>query len=484
MAKPVRQQRSFLIKILEKLTRTIKAKVVFFEIFIVVFAAASVGGIVTVFMRQVLTQKAHQFSERILLDLAKSVEFNYISMPATDEAVQSFSGTEGVLYLGYYGYVITGKKPRKVELKFGVPLNRKYLAFLDENVFNKDLKSLRRNPDTVEVRVGRETVPSYEYYMPVFVQAGPQTKKIGHIILRYSQDVVNRTIVSVTNLILIITGVAVLIAISLSFRGANGIVRPIVQLTEIVKQFSAGDMTVRVNIRSSDEVGVLARTFDDMIVSVREKLEMQKYVSNSTVKMIQKSVSADLSTSEKEHHTERKSVTMLFSDIRGFTAMSEKMDASEVVAILNEYLDLQSGIIKRFRGDIDKFVGDEIVALFTGPNMFVNALNAAREIQRTIRDLNKKRELQRKSPVHVGIGIHTGEVIVGSIGSHDRMDFTVVGDNVNLTSRLCGAAGRGEIIVTRAVCEKFRDNKKLFTTLPPITVKGKAKPVEVFRVEY
>lgn len=215
-----------------------------------------------------------------------------------------------------------------------------------------------------------------------------------------------------------------------------------------------------------------------MVISVREKLEMQKFVSTSTVKMIENSVSADGSGD-----TSRQVVTLFFTDIRGFTAMSEKLDPQDVVNILNLFLDIQTNIIRKYDGDIDKFVGDEIVAVFTGKGKNQKAVLAAREIQKKLAKLNRQRAKDDRIEVQVGIGINTGEVIVGSIGSHDRMDYTVIGDNVNLAARLCSAAARGEIIISKSVWTSLPKKDKI-TPLDPISVKGKVKPIEVFRVDY
>ncbi len=213
---------------------------------------------------------------------------------------------------------------------------------------------------------------------------------------------------------------------------------------------------------------------------------MQKFVSGSTVKMIQKTVSSNyISYDKTSKPTERRELTMFFSDIRGFTAMSEKIDPQEVVDILNQYLDVQTNIIHECGGDIDKFVGDEIVAIFDGEDMCIKAINAACEIQKKIALMNKERERKGLSSINIGIGINVGEVVVGSIGSHDRMDYTVIGDNVNLASRLCSAASKDEIIISKSVYDKVKEKGQFkFVKLEPISVKGKSNLIEVYRVEY
>ena len=125
---------------------------------------------------------------------------------------------------------------------------------------------------------------------------------------------------------------------------------------------------------------------------------MQKFVSDSTVKMIERSVSSDAPSNDARSTPSENGVAMLFSDIRGFTSISEMLPPDEVVGFLNEYLDVQAGIISKYDGDIDKFVGDEVVAIFHGPNMYINSVNAAREIQKTVREMNKKRRSGASSP--------------------------------------------------------------------------------------
>ncbi len=512
----------FLIRILELLTRRIKTKVIFFEVFIILFISVLIGVIITFYMSQTLTEKAHQFSERIVRDLAKSIEYNYDSMPAVGEDVNSYNGSEGIMYLGYHGYILSKKvaKPSKVHIFIGQDIQDKSAQELDP-IF-KELSGFQMSKETaaysrefgtvvadfavntwnnivfnVRKNILKEKIPGqsaqvrkelqyFEYYMPVVVKTGATTnKKIGNIVMRYSVSIIKSEIERMALLIEIITGVFIIIGVYLSVRGANGIVRPITRLTDIVKKFGEGDLTVRANMPVKDEIGTLAKTFDEMMVSIREKLEMQKFVSDSTVKMIKKSVNENQPSHDKEKHTERKQVTLFFSDIRGFTAMSEKMDPQDVVNILNEYLDVQSNIIKVFKGDIDKFVGDEIVAIFESGTMCVDAVSAAIEAQRKIAGLNRDRIQKGLAPVQIGIGINTGEVVMGSIGSHERMDFTVIGDNVNLAARLCGAAIPGEIIISKRVYDKLDKNtQKLIRPLRPIHVKGKVKPIEVYRVEY
>jgi class 3 adenylate cyclase len=149
---------------------------------------------------------------------------------------------------------------------------------------------------------------------------------------------------------------------------------------------------------------------------------------------------------------ERSEVTLLCSDIRGFTKIASGMDADDVVDMLNDYLSVLVGCIFRNGGTVDKFIGDAILAVFGSPepdpNQHVNGLTAAIAMQEAIRALNLKRAERGEIVCEIGIGLHCGPVLHGFIGTNERMEFTVIGDVVNKTSRFCTAAQAGEIVVS------------------------------------
>jgi adenylate cyclase len=184
---------------------------------------------------------------------------------------------------------------------------------------------------------------------------------------------------------------------------------------------------------------------------------------------------------------ERRPITVFFSDIRGFTTYSESHQPEEVVAMLNELLSEQVKVVFKYGGTLDKFVGDELMCFFGAPsNRHINdhalvAVKTAVEIQAKMRELQEKWQSEKKSLLYIGIGINTGDMVVGNMGSAERMDYTVIGDNVNLGARLCSAAGKGEIIISENTYEKIAD-QIVAEKLEPISVKGKAKPIQIYRV--
>jgi len=160
--------------------------------------------------------------------------------------------------------------------------------------------------------------------------------------------------------------------------------------------------------------------------------------------------------------------------------MSERRDPAEVVGILNQIFTLQAECVQRFSGDIDKFVGDCIVALFQGQDATINAIRCAAEIHKAMRAYNV--QLPEGAPnVELGIGITTGEVILGSIGSEDRRDFTAIGSHVNLCARLCALAKPGEILLAEATYRTVEDFVAA-ERMEPQHVKGFSEAVPVYRI--
>jgi adenylate cyclase len=173
---------------------------------------------------------------------------------------------------------------------------------------------------------------------------------------------------------------------------------------------------------------------------------------------------------------ERKEVTVFFSDVRGFTRWSEKRAPEEVIDMLNTCLRFQADIVKEFGGDVDKFVGDELVAVFEGEKKEANAVNAAIKILQTMGSV-----MGQHPDIAIGVGINTGEVVMGAVGSRDRMDYTVIGNHVNLGARLCSNAKPGQILVSQPVFERL-ERRIQANELEPISVKGIEKRVRIYEI--
>ncbi len=176
-------------------------------------------------------------------------------------------------------------------------------------------------------------------------------------------------------------------------------------------------------------------------------------------------------------------ITMLFSDIRGFTAMSERRAPEEIVRMLNEYFELMVDVVFKYQGTLDKFVGDEIIALFGAPvplpNAELSAVKCGLEMMHVLKDFNRTRAAEGQEEIKIGIGINTGRVVTGAIGSSRALQYTAIGDAVNTTSRLCNVAKSGEVIVSHATFHKVA-KRVLAVELAPVRLKGKVDEVQIY----
>jgi adenylate cyclase len=177
--------------------------------------------------------------------------------------------------------------------------------------------------------------------------------------------------------------------------------------------------------------------------------------------------------------------TVFFSDIRGFTAMSETRTAQEIVDMLNEYFEQMVEIIFKYEGTLDKFVGDEIMALFGSPvahpDDAYRAVKVACEQLRVLEEWNRVRVAEGEAAIHIGIGINSGSVVAGYLGSSKALEYTVIGDVVNTASRLCSVAQAGEVIISKHTFDLVQDYFDAHE-LSPTQVKGKAQALQVYKV--
>lgn len=265
---------------------------------------------------------------------------------------------------------------------------------------------------------------------------------------------------------------AALGALVFAFR----ISRPILSIGEAATEVGKGNFAARVtDVHTRDEIGDLAGRINTMIVQINERFQLAKFVSGGTIAAIQKSDSGGVRLGG-----ERREVAILFADIRGYTAFAESRSPETVVEVLNSYFQRLADLVSAHRGDIDKYVGDQIMAVFLGEDMAADATACCLAIQ------DAMDELKARHPewgLDIGIGVDMGDVVMGAMGSKERMDYTVLGDHVNLAARLCSYAAARQSIVSEAVAGKVRGNPAFrLEALEPIRVKGKSAALNVYSV--
>jgi adenylate cyclase len=282
---------------------------------------------------------------------------------------------------------------------------------------------------------------------------------------------------------LVLLAIAAIVSVGVGTRLAGTMSSAIKRLKDALKRLEVQDYAHVVAVKTGDELEDLALGFNRMVDGLKAydnmKAKMGKHMS--------KKVMQYLLTHEESLGGEKLVVTILFSDIRSFTSISEKMDAQQLVALLNEYFTEMVAIVIEQDGSVDKFIGDAIMVLFGAPepehDAPLRAVRTAVGMRRALVKLNERLKARGFEPLRTGIGVHTGEVVAGSIGHAERREYTVIGDAVNLASRLESATK--ELGVSVLISEDTYNLTKGEIEARPVKqihVKGRAQPVMTYEV--
>lgn len=318
-----------------------------------------------------------------------------------------------------------------------------------------------------EVRVGEE---SYRYR---------RLEELDLLVPMVSLAVRDRTIRDIKLVALFSVVGAVIVASGVATWVAGTMSKPVLALDVAARRIGAGELDVKVDIRSKDELGRLGATFNEMVVGLQERARRAEIMT----KTLSKEVSDKMMTDEVKLGGEKKMATIMFLDVRGFTSLTEGMDPATAVGLVNEIMTRVEGCIQKHHGVVNKYLGDGAMALFGVPdstgNDALNAIEAARDIQREMKTWNDARVARGEGRVHVGVGINTDVVLAGYVGSERRLEFTVIGEGANLSSRLCGKAEKDQNVASYVT---VRDAGIEARELEPVHVKGFSMPIRVYEV--
>ncbi len=274
---------------------------------------------------------------------------------------------------------------------------------------------------------------------------------------------------------------SVLLALLASIYFARKLTLPVRQLTKGLRRVELGDFSTQIIVRTRDELARMADAFNAMTRELSEKERIRSVFQQA----VSKEIAEEMLRGGVDLDGEIREVTVLFSDLRGFTAMSEGMAARDVLKRMNEYFSIMAPIVSAHGGVIDKFVGDEIFAIFGAPVAIEDdamaAIGAALEMKEALTDLNARMDAPATSRLAMGIGINTGAVVAGNVGSRDRLNYTVLGQTVNVGARLCSQAGPQEIVISQDTYLRVKGRVEV-QPLPPLSVKGVTFALHAFKV--
>jgi adenylate cyclase len=311
--------------------------------------------------------------------------------------------------------------------------------------------------------------------------------------------------IDITDMIVLFAALA-LLSILAGFSLLRSSADALVNLARNIGSIDAGEMNDPIQIRGDQELNDIAEHFNSMIIKLneaqrgikeqsvqlmlyardisqsykktKEEIELRgrlsRYVGENLVEKLMQS------KDEVFPENERKEVTILFADIRSFSTIAERMAAEEVVVLLNEFFNLMVDIVFKNNGILDKFIGDQLMAVFglvpsTNHHSF-NAITSAIAMQDATEELMRQRAKQGQQTFGIGIGVNTGSAIVGNVGSENRMDYTAIGDMVNVASRLQEIAKGSEILIGEETHLQTKDQFPM-RERGKITVKNKTEPI-------
>jgi len=298
---------------------------------------------------------------------------------------------------------------------------------------------------------------------------------------------VRAVLAGANRLAVIVAGVALLLALASSVILGRLFTKGIISLDKVVRMFGENQFAVRAKVKSRDEVGRLGHSFNLMAETIQQysvQLEALlsaygRFVPHEFLRFLEKKSVLDVKLGDQV----QKEMAVLFSDIRSFTQLSESLTPTETFNFLNSYLSRVGPEIRAHNGFIDKYIGDAIMALF--PDSTDDAVLAAIAMIQKLREYNDHRRSSGYAPISVGIGIHTGKLMLGTLGENERMDGSVIADAVNLASRLQGLTRiyGGSILVTGYALGQLQDPDRYFHRfIDRVKVKGRTETVMIHEV--
>ena len=302
--------------------------------------------------------------------------------------------------------------------------------------------------------------------------------KVGHVAVRFSEDAWKRLAARLAWKIVAIGAFVIVLAMAGVLWIARRLSKPLEDLARAARAVAYGDYTVRLPITGNDEINDAIAQFNAMVAELRHKEELRdvfgRYLNPKLVSEV-----FDQTAPQAAMRSERREVSVLFADMVNFTAFSESTDTSQVIEVLNQHFEVFHRIIDYYGGVVDKYIGDAVMAVFNHPKDDPahprSAVKAALAMVEACRRLGVLRP--DGEPIQFRVGINCGEVIVGPIGAERRLEYTVIGDTVNIASRLAGLGEGGQVVVTRETFARLGDGFA-FASLGEKRIKGVSRPVE------
>jgi len=291
----------------------------------------------------------------------------------------------------------------------------------------------------------------------------------------------SRNLFRLTGLIAVLSGVLLAQAIG------GAVTAPVRQLAAGARRVAEGDLTVQFRVDTKDELAMLANAYNRMVVGLQER----EWLRDMFGRFVSREVAEAIRTGQVRLEGENRVVSVLFCDIRDFTARSERSTPEDMVALLNEYLPVVVEAAQRHEGTVNKFGGDSTLVIYGAPRPLqesaYQAVLTALEMRANLKQLNERLAERGEAPIGIGVGINTGAALAGAVGPKERQEYTVIGDTVNLASRIEALNKEYpdyDILVSGWTYDALgsRRGEFEFSDLGQVQIRGKVEPVRVWAV--
>ncbi|HUX75530.1 MAG TPA: FtsX-like permease family protein [Anaerolineae bacterium] len=319
------------------------------------------------------------------------------------------------------------------------------------------------------------------------LRRGREGEQIGALRMAVRRNRVETFLDESRNLFRLTGLIAVLAGVLLAQAIGGAVTAPVRQLAAGTRRIAEGDLSVHFDLDTKDELVLLANAYNQMVVGLRER----EWLRDMFGRFVSHEVAEAIRTRKVRLEGENRVVSVLFCDIRDFTARSERSTPEEVVALLNEYLPVVVDAAQRHEGTVNKFGGDSTLVIYGAPNPLqesaYQAVSTALEMRANLKQLNERLVEQGEAPIHIGVGINTGVALAGAVGPPERQEYTVIGDTVNLASRieaLNKAYPDHDVLISGWTYEALGSRRAEFefADLGEVRIRGKAEPVRVWAV--
>lgn len=422
---------------------------------------------------RLLRQQMNQFGHALIRQMADSVKEPLLASDALGLrlAIDTMTSHSGVLGAGVYADELEPVAHK------GVIPTAMQIGELRQQVDAAGKIAAAEWPATAEA----DQYHVIAFFSPILVRdltAGYVLLTFDHSQLTRAQRDTYRAVTAATLLMVLLGTIAAIIV-------GKRLSRPINELMDASLQVSRGDFSHRFAERRNDELGTLMQAFNTLSDGLVRKAQVEKVFSRYVAPKVAQELLSDLDQVQLGgRHVE---ASVLFADIAGFTSLSENLPPQEISTLLNEYFSIIADAAQAYHGHVDKYMGDCAMLVFGVPQHddqhSLHAICCAVLIQRLISELNTRRQARGQIPVHFHISCNSGTMLAGNMGSHERMEYTVVGDAVNIASRLAAAAGAEQIIISRLLNEHAAMRGHIISRQhDTIRLRGKQQPVETYEV--